>query len=194
MKRPGNAQSSPVFLITITFLQFVSLFTQPLAVKALPGNITANYHISQNNQKLKKISQNRLVIGGISLSMSEDQVKKILGKPLKIKNSYEAIAGKTRILQYSGITVKSLENVQQTGKFSVYEIEVNSSKYATLDKVKVGDSFAKVIKTYGQPESGGENSNNTNLMYAVASSSPIYFNFAIQNGKVKSILCGDFLG
>lgn len=168
----------------------ISLFFQPLAVQALPTNTINNYQIAQNNQQLQTISYDRLVIGGVSLSMSEVEVRKVLGKPLKTKNGYEAIAGKTRTLEYSGLTVKLLEDVKPTGKFFVYEINASSSKYATVDGIKVGDSVLKVKKIYGQPQSSRSNT----LSYEVDYSSPTYFNFTIRNGKVTQIICGDFLG
>ncbi|MBW4616135.1 MAG: hypothetical protein KME21_23245 [Desmonostoc vinosum HA7617-LM4] len=190
MKLLSNSHSQAHFpqnlIIIGTFLSLISLFGQPLNVQAL----ATNYQISQNTTQSKTIPANRLVIGGINLSMSEQQVRKILGKPLSIKNGYEEIAGKTRTLQYRGLTVKLLEDVKPTNKFFVYEIEANSSKYITIDGVKVGDSVAKVIKIYGNPQSTDTNIFN----YEVDSTSPIYFNFTIDNGKVKKILFGDFLG
>lgn len=171
-------------------LSLASLFAQPLAVQALPTGTTVNYQISQNTKQSRKIPYNRLVIGGVGLGTSETQVKKVLGKPLSTKNIYMPIAGKTRTLKYSGITVKLLEDVKPTGKFFVYEIEATSSKYATVDGIKVGDSASKLTRIYGKPESG----NTTRLSYAVDYSSPTYFNFTLEKGKVKSIVCGDFLG
>ncbi len=183
-------QFKQVLISAGALLSLASLFAQPLAVQALPINTGSNYQISQNTQPSKKIPYNRLVIARISLSTPEAQVRKILGKPLKTKNGYEAVAGKTRTLEYSGLTVKLLENANSTGKFSVYEITANSSKYATIDGIKVGDSILKVKKIYGQPQSSDTNS----LSYEVNNSSPAYFNFAIRNGKVTKIIFGDFLG
>ncbi|MBD2385617.1 hypothetical protein H6G32_09405 [Cylindrospermum sp. FACHB-282] len=173
-----------------TILSLASLFVQPLAVQALSTSTNTNYQISQNNQQFKKLPYKRLVIGSVSLGMSETQVRKALGKPLSAKNGYEAIAGKTRTLQYSGLTVKLLEDIKPTGKYFVYEIEATSSKYATVDGIKVGDNTSKVTRIYGKPESG----DTTRLSYAVDYSSPTYFNFTLEKGKVKKIVCGDFLG
>lgn len=172
-----------------TILSLASLFAQPLAVQALPTSATINYQISQNTKQSRKVPLKLLVIGGVGLGTTETQVRKVLGKPLSAKNGYEAVAGKIRTLQYSGLTVKLLEDVKPTGKYFVYEIEATSSKYATVDGIKVGDSTAKVRRIYGNPESG----NTTRLSYTVDDSSPRYFYFTLEKGKVKKIVCGDFL-
>ncbi|AFZ25927.1 hypothetical protein Cylst_3809 [Cylindrospermum stagnale PCC 7417] len=192
MKLTANSQNQfkQVLSSAGAILSLASLFAQPLAVQALPTSATINYQISQNNKQVKKIPYKRLVIGGVGLGMAETQVRKVLGQPLTTKNIDMPIAGKTRTLEYSGITVKLLEDAKPTGKFFVYEIEAKSSKYATLDKVKVGDSATKVTTIYGKPESG----DTTRLNYAVDYSSPTYFYFTLGKGKVKSIVFGDFLG
>lgn len=180
-------------LILISFVAFLGLtyvFTQLLTVQASPSPITTNHQIFKNTKQLKPIPYNRLVIGGISLGMSEEQVKETLGDPLNTKNGYEEVAGKTRILQYPGLTVQVLEDTEATNKFFVYHIESNSYKYTTVDGVKVGDSVSKVMKIYGKPKSRDTNS----LSYDVENSSPTYFNFNIKNGKVTKIIFGDFLG
>lgn len=171
----------------------LSSFAQPLTIQSWLTSSRVNEQLSQASNQSRQIAYSRLEIGGVKLSMSEVQVKKVLGKPLEIKNSYEAVAGKTRILRYSGITVKLLEDVDQTGSFSVYEIKAESSQYATRDGVKVGDSISKVIRVYGRPESEEVNALTT-LSYPVNYISPAYFVFTLQNGKVKTITCGDFLG
>jgi hypothetical protein len=185
----SHHQFPHIFLKNGVCLSLGFLFIQPLIVQALPTT-TVNEPISQQTKQSRKIPYNRLIIGGISLDMSENNVRKILGKPLTTKNGYEAVAGKTRTLQYTGLTVKLLEDVKPTGKFFVYEITTTSPKYPTVDGVKVGDNLAKVTRIYGKPES----SSSTNLSYAVDNSSPTYFNFTSKNGKVTKIVAGDFLG
>ncbi|BAZ28205.1 hypothetical protein NIES4074_06360 [Cylindrospermum sp. NIES-4074] len=192
MKPTANYQNQfkHILFIAGTSLGLATLFAQSLTVQALPTITTTNYQIAQNTKQSRKLPYNRLVIGGVSLSMSETQVKKVLGKPLSVKNGNEAVAGKTRTLQYSGITVKLLEDVKPTGKFFVYEIEATSPKYATIDGIRVGDSAAKVMKIYGKPSPGS----TTRLGYAVDYSTPTYFYFNLEKTKVKSIIFGDFLG
>ncbi len=152
---------------------------------ALDGNMTPN--------QSRGIAYNRLQIGGVRLSMSEVQVKRVLGQPREIKNGYMAIAGKTRTLLYSGLTVNLLEDGKPNGNFFVYEIKADSSRYATKDGVKVGDRVSNVTSIYGRTELS-ETDSATTLSYPVNSTSPAYFVFTIQNGKVTKITCGDFLG
>ncbi|WP_013334476.1 hypothetical protein [Gloeothece verrucosa] len=191
MKPIINYNSSKLFKyffnITLGFSLLVFGLIPPLNTYAFPsGSSDNNYHSKQS----KMIPYNRLKVGGIGLSMTEEQVKKLLGQPLSTKNDYIAVAGFTRILQYPGLTVKMLEDVKPSGKFFVYEIEANSPKYATIDGVKVGDNILKVRTIYGNPKT----SDNNTLHYEVEYSSPTYFYFSIKNGQVTKITCGDFLG
>ena len=156
--------------------------------------VTAQQPTIATPQRMTRgIAYNRLQIGGVNLSMSEAQVRKVLGQPREIKNGYMAVAGKTRTLRYPGLTINLLEDGKPTNNFFVYEIEADISRYATKDGVKVGDRISKVMSIYGRTELS-ETDSATTLSYPVNSTSPTYFNFTIQNGKVKRITCGDFLG
>ncbi|MFN6563175.1 MAG: hypothetical protein RMY28_025740 [Nostoc sp. ChiSLP01] len=146
---------------------------------------TANYHISQNQST--QITVERLGIGGVKLSMSEAQVRKILGKPVKFKNDFMPAIGKVRTLQYSGITVDLAEDAQP-GKFTVYQIKTTNSKYSTIDKVKIGDPQSKVIKTYGKTQITQEGK-LTYLNYIVEEPSPGGLNFTFEKGKLTEIFC-----
>ncbi|MDZ8108475.1 MAG: hypothetical protein RM338_23020 [Nostoc sp. DedQUE12a] len=149
---------------------------------------TANYQISQIPQNQSTgITIESLGIGGIKLSMPETQVRKILGKPVKIKNDFMPAIGKVRTLQYSGLIVDLAEDAQP-GKFSVYQIKTTSSKYSTIDKVKVGDRQSTVIKTYGKTEIAQEGK-LTYLNYIVEEPSPGGLIFTFQKGKITEILC-----
>ena len=155
---------------------------------------TAQQTTTATSQSMTRgIAYNRLQIGGVNLSMSEVQVRKVLGQPREIKNGYMGIAGKTRTLRYPGLTINLLERDKSTNNFFVYEIEADSSRYATKDGVKIGDRISKVTNIYGRTELS-ETDSATTLNYTVNSTSPAYFVFTIQNGKVKKITCGDFLG
>ncbi|OKH33172.1 hypothetical protein NIES2119_24075 [[Phormidium ambiguum] IAM M-71] len=161
---------------------------------ALRVPVAAQQTTTATSQSMTRgIAYNRLQIGGVNLSMSEVQVRKVLGQPREIKNGYMAIAGKTRTLRYPGLTINLLERDESTNNFFVYEIEADSSRYATKDGVKVSDRVSKVTSIYGRTELSETNSATT-LSYPVNSTSPAYFNFTIQNGKVLKITFGDFLG
>ncbi|MDZ8184532.1 MAG: hypothetical protein RMX96_06750 [Nostoc sp. ChiSLP02] len=146
---------------------------------------TANYQISQNQSI--KITIERLGIGGIKLSMPEAQVRKILGKPVKVENNFMPAIGKVRTLKYAGITVDLAEDAQP-GRFSVYQIKATSPKYSTIDKVKVGDPQSKVIKAYGKTQVTQEGK-LTYLNYIVEEPSPGGLNFTFEKGKVTEIFC-----
>lgn len=149
---------------------------------------TANYQISQNPQnKLTEITIERLGIGGVKLSMSEAQVRRILGKPTKVENDFVPAIGKIRTLKYTGITVDLAEDAQPN-KFTVYQIKTTSSKYSTIDKVKIGDTQSKVIRTYGKTEIT-QDGKFTNLNYIVEKPSPGGLSFTLEKGKLTQIFC-----
>ncbi|OUL24992.1 hypothetical protein BV372_28280 [Nostoc sp. T09] len=151
------------------------------------ATITADYQLSQNPNQSRGITTESLGIGGIKLSMSEAQVRKILGKPVKVENGFMPAIGKVRTLKYAGIIVDLDEGVQ-LGNFTVYQIKANSSKYSTIHGVKVGDRQSKVLRTYGKVETYQEG-NVTNLGYQIEDPSPAGLNFTLKNGKVMEIFC-----
>ncbi len=144
---------------------------------------TANYQISQNQST--GITIESLGIGGVKLSMSQVQVRKILGKPVKVENNFVPAIGKIRTLKYPGMTVDLAEDAQP-GKFTVYQIKTTSSKYSTRDKVKVGDTQSKVIKTYGKTQISQEGK-FTYFNYIVEEPSPGGLTFTFEKGKITEI-------
>ncbi|MBE9228792.1 hypothetical protein IQ264_25605 [Phormidium sp. LEGE 05292] len=187
--KPSIQKLTKLSLIALaaTSLSTVGATTLRMPATAQQTTIATPQKMMLALNQFRGIAYKRLQIGGVNLSMSEVQVRKVLGQPRKIKNGYMGVAGKTRTLQYPGITVKLLEGSKPTDNFSVYEIEADSSRYATKDGVKVGDRVSKVMSIYGKIDSA------TTLNYRVNSSSPTYFVFTIQNGKVTKITCGDVL-
>lgn len=196
MKVPAKHHYQNTFklnFLNIGFFWYLThLFAYALPAQPRSAKLSIPYQISQTTRS-REIDYSRLEIGGVKLSMSEAEVKKVLGQPLGIKDGYMAIAGKTRTLRYSGITIELLEDVKPTGNFFVYEIKADSSRYVTKDGVKVGDSVSKVMSIYGRPESSENDGANT-LSYPVNHPSPAYLIFTIENARVKTITCGDFLG
>ena len=168
--------------ISLAIATFITLTSYTHPVNA---NTTAKYQISQNQST--GITIERLGIGGIKLDMTEAQVRKILGKPVKVKNEFMPAIGKVRTLQYAGISVDLAENFQ-VNKFTVYQIKATSSKYATIDGVKIGDRPSKVIRTYGNTDAYKEG-NITGLSYPIETPSPAGLNFTVEKGKISEILC-----
>jgi hypothetical protein len=177
-----------LLLATVPLFYFAPL--QPLPVTALPSHPTANYQIAQDTEQ-KGIPYHRVGIGGITLGMTEAEVRTILGQPIKQeKDFYLPIAGDySRTLRYGGLNIDLLED-SRDGKFYVYQLEATTSEYATIDGVRVGDTVEKVIAAYGNI--GGDD--DTGFSYKVDSESPVFFNISIENGIVTNIFCGDFLG
>lgn len=186
-----SCKNSVLILSQILLLGWgISLISPPVVAQ-----VSARSVIAQSpsiRRPPTRLVYDNVGLAGIKLSMSEKQVTRLLGQPLQIKKGYEAIAGQTRTLVYPGLTVGLLEDVNATGRYSVYKLDATSSRYATLQGVKVGDPVSKVFAIYGQPEGGNQASDS--ISYPVQSESPVYFNFKLKNGRVEKISCGDFLG
>lgn len=176
-----------IFFTVATLIIPFSSYTSSQAIATAP----ANYQISQNTTQSTRIRYERIGVGGVTLSMSETQVRRVLGKPVKVTNGFLGIIGKTRTLTYRGITVYLGEG-SQPGKFDVYEIKANGSRFATPDGVKIGDSQDKLIRTYGniQPSKNG---NVTQFNYSIEKPSPTSFIFTVKNGRIIEINCLDIL-
>ncbi|BAY93181.1 MULTISPECIES: hypothetical protein [unclassified Tolypothrix] len=168
--------------ITLSFISFIN-YSHSQAI----ATTTTDYQIAQNSQPSTALTEEQLGIGGIKLSMREIQVRKILGKPVKVENIDSPAIGRIRTLKYPDITV-DLDEGGTPGKFTVYQIKVTSNKYATIDGVKVGDGQSKVIRTYGKAEIYKED-NLTRINYGLENPSPAGLNFTFKNGKVIEILC-----
>ncbi|ARV60539.1 hypothetical protein BZZ01_19590 [Nostocales cyanobacterium HT-58-2] len=178
-------------VISFTFATVIIPFANYTYSPAIATTPTANYQISQNTNQSTKISYERIGVGGVKLSMSEQQVRHILGKPVKVTNGFLGAVGKTRTLEYSGITVDLGED-SQPGSFRVYQIKANSSKYATPNGIKIGDSQEKLMQTYGKIEMS-KNGNVTYFNYGISQPSPTSFMFTVKNGKITEITCLDVL-
>ncbi|HIK06184.1 MAG TPA: hypothetical protein IGS40_15950 [Trichormus sp. M33_DOE_039] len=175
-------------MFRISLLAIATLIIPFSDYNSIQVNATTSYLISQNtNQQSRSITTKSLGVGGIKLSMSEAQVRKILGRPVKVENTFMPAIGNVRTLKYTGITVDLAEDVKP-GKFTVYQIKVTSSKYATVDGIKVGDNQSKVVRIYGNPATI-QNGRLTNLSYGMDEPSPAGLNFSLRNNKVTEILC-----
>jgi hypothetical protein len=174
------------FAVATVIIPFAS-YNHSQAIATTPPS----YLISQNATQSARISYERIGVGGVTLSMSETQVRKILGKPVKVTNGFLGIIGKTRTLKYSGITI-DLGEGSKPGTYDVYQIKANGSRYATPDGVKIGDSQNKLIRTYGKVEAS-KSGNVSQFNYSIQNPSPTNFIFTVKNGKVIEIECLDVL-
>ena len=176
-----------LLLATVPLFYFAPLPPSPAI--ALPNHPPANYQIARDAEE-KGIPYHRVGIGGITLGMTEAEVRTILGQPIKQeKDVYIPIAGDySRTLRYAGLNIDLLEDPRD-GKFYVYQLEATTPEYATIDGVRVGDPVEKVMAIYGNLDG-----DDTGFSYKVDSESPVFFNISIKNGVVTNIFCGDFLG
>jgi hypothetical protein len=112
-----------------------------------------------------KISSKNSAIGGIKLDMSGQQVRRILGKPLKRKRIRAASCGEapttTLYDTYKNIKVELGESDDK--KTYVHSIETTSRFYHTDKGIRVGDSIAKAKVAYPTLQ---ESSNNDGMWFS----------------------------
>jgi hypothetical protein len=142
---------------------------------------------NQIAQKSGTIAYSKIGIGGINLSMSEANVKKILGKPIKVKNSDSPAVGKVRNLTYKDISIDLVEDVNKKGIYSVFKVNTKSSKYLTPNSIRVGDTYAKVIKIYGKTTESKQGKTILLGYQGNLKDAPAALIFKIENGKVVEI-------
>lgn len=149
--------------------------------------------LAKQTQKSTKIAFERMKLGGIQVFQSEQEVRRILGKPQRVENINSEAIGKVKILKYPGLLVELAENdsPEKKDSFFVFSITATSSKYNTHDGVRIGNSRAQVIKTYGKPAQETTEGNINVLTYEGDVENFPYsgFLFKIKAGKVSEITC-----
>lgn len=121
------------YLIAATLSLSVS-FSTPVA---------ANPHMSLS-AKPDEIS--RFSLGEIRVNITESKVLRLLGKPIRQKNSTSGCVGNTKELTYLAGTVILVED--GTKDFIVHRISTKSHNWKTEKGVKVGDSASQIRKHY----------------------------------------------
>lgn len=120
----------------------------------------------------KNVKTEELQLGEMKLHTGKDEFIQQFGQPLSTKAEQNGTVEK---LEYAGFKV-TITN----GKVS--EISTDSDRYSTPSGVKVGDSYEKVLDTYGEPSS----SKKGILNYQVGLESEL-LHVTIIDGKVAEI-------
>lgn len=131
----------------------------------------------------------QLRIGNVALEDSETTVIQRLGKPQRIKALESPAIGLVRTFYYPGLRLELAEG--EDGRFFVFSIHTDVTKYATQDGIRVGDSKEKVLATYGQASEFTDNGKMT-LVYSLPESYS-RLSFEINKDKVKSMRCFTYL-
>lgn len=128
------------------------------------------------------LNYSRMGIGGVRLGMSVAEAKRKLGKPQReeTKSARPGIGGKFRTLTYKNLTVSAWNE-------KVYAISTTKPEFTTIDKIKVGDSKEKVVKTYGF----GSQSVDGNAIRLTYSNDEKASNliFELRDSRVQKIIC-----
>ena len=134
------------------------------------------------------IAVSQVGLGKIRPAISEQQVRRILGKPTSAKTEYSlGVGDNIRTFQYPNITLSLVPHLNKPKDFFVYEFFSRSEKFSTPTGIKVGDTESQVIKAYGKPYIS-KDGKITTLVYVVGSKdSAASFTFRIESGKVREI-------
>ena len=137
-----------------------------------------------------RISQARIVIGGIKLGDDMETVLKILGKPSKYTHEDKAMhSGEAMDIWYynqfrSNYAIEVTFNVGSVCDVSVTQIN-EKINLKTLDGLGVGDSEYLIRKIYGEPsESYSSNDDGKTYVYRSTKSDYEALIFTVRNGAI----------
>jgi len=121
----------------------------------------------------------KAAIAGLTIATKENEVRKILGTPLRVSVEKGEITGEleTRFF-YRGVEVLTVSG-------EVYNVVCKTPDYATPDGARVGQPLAKIIETYGTGETilGDE---ETRVRYNIPGTDR-YLVFHVRDGVVVTI-------
>jgi hypothetical protein len=141
---------------------FLRFLTSALCMALITASVSPTYAVSARTSLLQsesaaeiyRISKNPS-LGGIKIGMSEQQVRSILGKPLKIERITQQ-CDDSKVVFYTYATIQvDLDNVNETSEFKVAGIRTTNPQYQTDRGIRVGDSIAKAKATYPGPDVRG---------------------------------------
>ncbi|MBE9206330.1 outer membrane protein assembly factor BamE [Nostoc sp. LEGE 06077] len=168
---------------------FITALTSLFSL-SLPAN--HNLILAQSPQVTQ--TQNTIIpiakvgLGKIRPGMSEQQVRRILGKPTSTKTEFsQGVGDNIRTLEYPHISLSLVPYVNKPKNFFVYHFVTRSPKLLTPTGVKVGDTQSQVIKAYGKPYIS-KDGKVIFLGYGVGSQdNAAGLTFSIEAGKVTKI-------
>jgi hypothetical protein len=143
---------------------------------------------SSTKTRITIIPVTKVGFGKVRPGMSEQQVRKILGKPKTTKTEFsQGVDDNIRTLQYPDISLSLVPHINRSQNFFVYEILTRSAKFPTPTGVKVGDPASQIIKAYGKPYIS-KDGKVTLFTYRVGrEDSAIGLTFRIEAEKVREI-------
>jgi hypothetical protein len=95
-----------------------------------------------------EISSKNSSIGGIKRGMLEQQVRRILGKPVKRQRVKTAYCGDPIVLVNYTYKNMKIELYEEAGTTKVNKIEISNRFYRTDKGIRVGDSIKKAKAAY----------------------------------------------
>lgn len=120
---------------------------------------------AQPSPDSRAFSITRIGLAGIKLGDKGTQVQRILGKPQQTRIEQTNCCGTLHHWKYANLEVSfdDIESTKDPKKFSAYQIITKSSKFVTLDGIRVGDRRNKVLQVYGN---SGLTSDRHTLFYS----------------------------
>jgi outer membrane protein assembly factor BamE (lipoprotein component of BamABCDE complex) len=173
----------------------VILTTALTGLLSLSFTLTANQDLilAQSSQaaqtQIINVPVAKVGVGKIRPGISEQEVRRILGRPISSKTEFTpGIGDNIRTLQYPNISLSLIPHVNKPNNFFVYQFVSRDRQLPTPTGIKIGDTQAQVIKVYGKP-SISKQGTVTFLGYSVEHNDSFFgaFSFRIEAGKVTEI-------
>lgn len=166
------------------------------AAAVINGTIQKNSQSFWDTPSYQLWCDRDFVLASLNMGMNEKDVLKLLGKPAAIKRGTipwsEVPETPFKDLLYKGLTVRLVRS-DKNENFTVQQrLLIKSTRYPTLRGVKVGDSYQKVLLTYGEPAIQNQREMEYRAMYSTnQGDSWKHLTFKLNpKGMVESIIVG----
>ncbi|MGL5081677.1 MAG: hypothetical protein ACRC8A_09335 [Microcoleaceae cyanobacterium] len=130
-----------------------------------------------------------LEVGGISILLTEAEVRSRLGEPEQVIEDKTSLIGNERYLEYSDIGIHGIQLVEEgnSSEFVVFSVQLINDKLATRNGVRVNDTRQKVVETYGVPSSIEQQGDDGEVYHYSSSTMPVSLSFTLRNNQVTEI-------
>jgi hypothetical protein len=166
------------------FLTIVCVVLSVSAISPVYAEVIAGDGLSAEEVT---ISSKNSAIGGIKQGMSEQQVQRILGKPIKRQRVKTPYCGEEMVFIYYTYRNIKIQLFEDAGTTKVDIIEVSNRFYRTDKGIRVGDSIKKAKTAYPTLKAAED----SNTWYSMQ---PWFAITANKQGKITKIALGYEMG
>jgi hypothetical protein len=176
-------------LLVITLSPEIGLGTSIFSIDANPRVYTSPPLQTVTLAQVQRVSKTRLQVARIRYDMSEAEVVKRLGKPQNrnYTENDQCFGAATSTLTYPELDINLGADKRNTQR--VYSVKTTSTKFATGDGVRIGDSRQKVFNTYGRTNEIRleDKPGFTYLVYPTTQDRLLYLEFVLKDGVVVEL-------